>query len=206
MLKKLFKVNQFILGIALLCMISSILFSRSASKSVAKNDYYLKTVENRYQVYLVDNSYIFTSFEGSGGFLSGGIISKNKISDINLIAKNEIAQILETNPDYIFPCESFPDSVFSVGNFDFDKNIEVFAFDILGTNFLHPIEIDQNGVINEENFFTYILIRFLVSFWTLPTFILYLLFFTYYIIFCIIYLVISLKNKRKNHPTATSNM
>ena len=198
MLKKLFKINQVILGVVLLCMVSSILYSKSVSGSAAKNKYYLKTVENRYQVYLVDNSYIFTFFEGSGGFLSGGIVSKNKIADIDLITEKEITRLLENNPDYVFPGVSFPKGVFVVGNSDLDKNIEVFAFDILGASFLHPVEIGQNGEVKEEGFFTYVLTRLLVSFWTLPTFILYLLLFTYYIIVFIIYLSVSLKNKRKN--------
>lgn len=198
MLKKLFKINQVILGVVLLCMVSSILYSRSVSGSAAKNEYYLKTVENQYQVYLVENSYIFTSFEGSGGFLSGGIVSKNKMADIELITEKGITRLLENNPDYVFPGVSFPKGVFVVGNSDLDKNIEVFAFDILGASFLHPVEIGQNGEVKEEGFFTYVLSRLLVSFWTLPTFILYLLFFTYYIIVCIIYISVSLKNKRKN--------
>ena len=198
MLKKLFKINQVILGVVLLCMITSILFSRSVSRSAAKNKYYIKTIDNRYQVYLVDNSYIFTSFKGSGGFLSGGIVSKNKISDMDMITEKEITQVLENNPDYLFSDKSFPKSVFVVANIDLDKNIEVFAFDILGASFLHPVEIGQNGEVKEEGFFTYVLSRLLVSFWTLPTFILYLLFFTYYIIVCIIYISVSLKNKRKN--------
>ena len=178
--------------------LSSILYSRSVSGSAAKNKYYLKTVENRYQVCLVDNSYVFTSFEGSGGFLSGGIVSKNKIADIDLITEKEITRLLENNSDYVFPGVSFPKGDFVVGNSDLDKNIEVFAFDILGTSFLHPVEIGQNGEVKEEGFFTYVLTRLLVSFWTLPTFILYLLFFAYYIIVFIIYLSVSLKNKRKN--------
>lgn len=187
MLKKIFKINQFILAIVLLCMITSILFSRSVSGSAAKNKYYIKTIDNRYQVYLVDNSYVFISFEGSGGFLSGGIVSKNKISDVDMISEREITQVLENNPDYLFPGESFAKSVFAVANSDLDKNIEIFAFDILGTTFLHPLEIEQSGAVKEEGFFTYVLTRLLVSFWTLPTFILYLLFFTYYIVVCIIY-------------------
>lgn len=206
MLKKLLKVNHFILGVVLICMIASILYSRSVSGAASKNRYYLRTVQNRYDVYLVNNSYIFASFEGSGGFLSGGIIAKNKISDINLITETEITKLLEDNPDYAFPCESFPKGVFAVGNSDFDKKIEIFAFDVLGTSFLHPVEIDQDGKIKEEGFFTYVLTRLLVSFWTLPTFIIYLFFFTYYIIVCIIYFTVSLKNKRKNHLSDASNM
>lgn len=198
MLKKIFKINQFILAIILLCMVTSILFSRSVSRSAAKNKYYIKTIDNRYQVYLVDNSYIFTSFEGSGGFISGGIVSKNKISDVDMISEKEITQVLENNPDYLFPDKSFAKSVFVVANLDLDKNIEIFAFDILGISFLHPLEIEQSGAVKEEGFLTYVLTRLLVSFWTLPTFILYLLFFTYYIIVFIIYLSVSLKNKRKN--------
>ena len=198
MLKKLFKINQVILGVVLLCMVSSILYSRSVSGSAANKKYYLKTVENQYQVYLVDNSYVFASFEGSGGFLSGGIVSKNKIADIDLITEKEITRLMENNSDYLFPGASFPKGVFVVGNSDLDKNIEVFAFDIFGTSILHPVEIGQNGEVKEEGFFTYVLSRLLVSFWTLPTFILYLLFFTYYIIVCIIYISVSLKNKRKN--------
>lgn len=188
MLKKIFKINQFILAIVLICMITSILYSKSVSGSAAKNKYYIKTIDNRYQVYLVDNSYVFISFEGSGGFLSGGIVSKNKVSDVDMISEKEITQVLENNSDYLFPDESFAKSVFAVANSDFDKNIEIFAFDILGTSFLHPLEIEQSGAVKEEGFFTYVLTRLLVSFWTLPTFILYLLFFTYYIVVCIIYL------------------
>lgn len=187
MLKKIFKINQFILAIVLICMITSILYSKSVSGSAAKNKYYIKTIDNRYQVYLVDNSYVFISFEGSGGFLSGGIVSKNKVSDVDMISEKEITQVLENNSDYLFPDESFAKSVFAVANSDFDKNIEIFAFDILGTSFLHPLEIEQSGAAKEEGFFTYVLTRLLVSFWTLPTFILYLLFFTYYIVVCIIY-------------------
>lgn len=187
MLKKIFKINQFILAIVLLCMITSILFSRSVSGSAAKNKYYIKNIDNRYQVYLVDNSYIFISFEGSGGFISGGIVSKNKISDVDMISEKEITQVLENNPDYLFPDKSFAKSVFVVANLDLDKNIEIFAFDILGISFLHPLEIEQSGAVKEEGFLTYVLTRLLVSFWTLPTFILYLLFFTYYIVVCIIY-------------------
>ena len=168
-------------------MITSILFSRSVSGSAAKNKYYIKNIDNRYQVYLVDNSYIFISFEGSGGFISGGIVSKNKISDVDMISEKEITQVLENNPDYLFPDKSFAKSVFVVANLDLDKNIEIFAFDILGISFLHPLEIEQSGAVKEEGFLTYVLTRLLVSFWTLPTFILYLLFFTYYIVVCIIY-------------------
>ena len=187
MLKKIFKINQFILAIVLLCMITSILFSRSVSGSAAKNKYYIKNIDNRYQVYLVDNSYIFISFEGSGGFISGGIVSKNKISDVDMISEKEITQVLENNPDYLFPDKSFAKSVFVVANLDLDKNIEIFAFDILGISFLHPVQIEQSGAVEEEGLLTYVLTRLLVSFWTLPTFILYLLFFTYYIVVCIIY-------------------
>ena len=121
MLKKLFIYNQFILGILLLCTIISILYLVKIPGSEKQNPFYLKTVGYRYYVYSVNETYIFTSFEGSGGFLSGGIISKSKIPDVNLLTENDISQIIEKKSDYSFPCKSFPKSVFSIGNLDLIK-------------------------------------------------------------------------------------
>ena len=59
------------------------------------------------------------------------------------------------------------------------------------------IEIDQNGKIREENYLTYGLIRFLVSFWMLPNFIINFLFIIYYLLVCVIYLISIINNLRK---------
>jgi hypothetical protein len=194
MIKKLFKINHFILAILLFCLISSALYLKSKNN---EGDFYIKTVENRYNLYSVNDTYIISSFEGSGGYLYGGIVSKNKIDDINTITMDEISQLIQNNLDYTFPSYSFPDNGgLYIGNFDFDKNIELFAFEFLDTTFLHPIEISPDGKINEEKFSTRAFIFLPVLFFTLPAFILYILFFVYYFIVCIIYVIVHLKKKR----------
>ena len=69
MLKKIFIYNQFILGFLLLGTIISILYLKKIPGSEKQNPFYLRTVGYGYVVYSVNDSYIFTSFEGSGGFL-----------------------------------------------------------------------------------------------------------------------------------------
>ena len=99
-------------------------------------------------------------------------------------------QIIKNDLDYIFPSKSFPDNgTLYIQNFDFDKNIEICAFELLGTSFIHPIEINKNGKIREENILTYALIYFLASFWMLPNFIICIIFLFYYLIICIIYVM-----------------
>ena len=196
MLKKIFIFNQIIFAFLLLGIIGSALFVKYA-ETKTQNTFSVKHVQSRYDIYLVNNNYVISSFEGSGGFLDGGIISKSKVADITLLTDYEILELIENNSDYAFPCESFENSVFAIGNFDFDQNVEIFIFSLVGTNFLHPMEIAQNGEVRKENFFTYVLIRFLASFWMLPNFIFYFLFFAYYIVVCGIYLIVTLVNKRK---------
>jgi hypothetical protein len=194
-MKKVFIINQFILLFLLVCIISSVLYINSKNK---ESDFYIKTVKNQYDLYSVNDTYIISSFEGNGGHLYGGIVSKNKIADINTITKDEILQLIDNNLDYAFPSYSFPDNgVLYIGNFDFDKNIEIFAFEFLDTTFLHPVEISQNGTIKEEKFSTTAFIFLPVSLFMLPAFILYVVFFIYYFIVCIIYLIASLMKKKR---------
>ena len=186
MMKEIFIYNQFILGLIIIGMI----ISHVVFPIHPQNKYFLKTVENVYDIYFVNNTYIISTFRGSGGWLDGGIIAKNKIVDINTLTKNEIELMIENNLEYRFPSESFPDNgVLYIDDFDHDENIEIFAFELLGTSFIHPIEIRQDGEIREENIFTYAKLLFLVSFWMLPNFIFYILFVTYYFVFSIIFLI-----------------
>ena len=82
MIKRLFTINQFVLGFIIIGLITSGIYF-NANKH---NNYLLKTIENTYEISFVNNTYIVSSFSGSGGWLYGGLISNSKISDINKIA------------------------------------------------------------------------------------------------------------------------
>lgn len=185
-MKKIFIYNQFILCFIIIGMIiSNVIFPIHP-----QNKYFLKNVENVYDIYFVNDTYIVSTFRGSGGWLDGGVISKNKIFDINMISKEEIETLIENDLEYKFPTESFPDNaILYIDNFDHDENIEIFAFELLGTSFIHPIEICKDGKIKEENIFTYAKLLFLTSFWMLPNFIFYFLFVTYYFIFAVVFFI-----------------
>ncbi len=194
MIKKLFVLNQFILGFILIGLfISQFFFSYDKSSK-----YLVKQINYSYEIYFAKNTYIISDFTGSGGWLYGGIISANKIPNINRISEEDVDQIIKNDLDYIFPSKSFPDNgTLYIRNFDFDKNIEICAFELLGTSFIHPIEINKNGKIREENIFTYALIYFLASFWMLPNFIICIIFLFYYLIICIIYVIACLSKRKK---------
>ncbi|MBR4246241.1 MAG: hypothetical protein IKQ13_04495 [Treponema sp.] len=191
MIKKLFVYNQFILAFIL---IGLFIFPKFFSYKKS-NEYLVRQINSSYKIYFVNNTYIISDFTGSGGWLYGGIISANKIPDINKLSKKEIDQIIENDLDYIFSSKSFPDNgLLYIQNFDSDKNIEICAFELLGTSLLHPIEINKNGEIREENIFTCALIYFLASFWMLPNFIFCIIFFLYYFIICILFLKLQYNN------------
>lgn len=186
MMKKIFIYNQFILCVIIIGMI----ISNAVFPVHSQNKYFLKTVANVYDIYFVNNTYIVSMFRGSGGWLDGGIISKNKTVDINTLTENEMKMMIENDLEYKFPSKSFPDNgILYIDNFDHDENIEIFAFELLGTSFIHPIEICKDGKIKEENIFTYAKLLFLTSFWMLPNFIFYFLFVTYYFIFGVVFFI-----------------
>ncbi len=193
MIKKLFVLNQFILGFILIgLLIFPKIFSYEKS-----NKFLIRQVTNSYDIYLVNNTYIISDFQGSGGFILGGLIAADKIPDINKLNNEEIEKVIDNKLDYRFPSNGFPDNSLFIGNFDFDKNIEIFTFGFLDTSFMHPIEINKNGTIREENIFTYALIYFLASFWMLPNFIICIIFLFYYLIICIIYVIACLSKRKK---------
>ena len=200
MIKKLFVLNQFILGFILIgLLIFPKIFSYEKS-----NKFLIRQVTNSYDIYLVNNTYIISDFQGSGGFILGGLISADKIPNINRLNKEEIEKIIDNDLDYSFPCNSFPDNDIYIGNFDFDKNIEIFTFGLLDTSFMHPIEISKNGEIRKENIFTYALIYFLASFWMFPNFIICIIFLFYYLIVCIIYVIVFLSKRKKANKIITN--
>ena len=200
MIKKLFVLNQFILGFILIGLfISQFFFSYDKSSK-----YLVKQINYSYEIYFANNTYIISDFTGSGGWLYGGIISANKIPNINKISEEDVDQIIKNDLDYIFPSKSFPDNSLFIGNFDFDKNIEIFTFGLLDTSFMHPIEISKNGEIRKENIFTYALIYFLASFWMFPNFIICIIFLFYYLIVCIIYVIVFLSKRKKANKIITN--
>ena len=193
MIKKLFFYNQFILVIILIGLfIFPDFFSYKKS-----NKFRVRQVTYSYDIYLVNNTYIISDFQGSGGFIHGGLISADKITDINKLNNEEIKKVIDNKLDYRFPSNGFSDNSLFIGNFDFDKNIEIFTFGFLDTSFMHPIEISKNGEIRKENIFTYALIYFLASFWMFPNFIICIIFLFYYLIVCIIYVIIFLSKRKK---------
>ncbi len=192
MIKKLFIYNQFVLGFIL---IGLFIFPRFFGHKES-NKYLVRQIQNSYAIYLVNNTYVISDFQGSGGFIVGGLISADKIPDINNLNKEEIKQIIDNDLDYRFPSNSYPDNSLYIGNFDFDKNIEIFTFGFLDTSFMHPIEISKNGNIRKENIFTSALVYSLSSFWMLPNFIICLVFLFYYLIVCIIYGITCLAQRK----------
>ena len=192
MIKKLFIYNQFVLGFIL---IGLFIFPRFFGHE-ENNKYLVRQIQNSYEIYLVNNTYVISDFQGSGGFIVGGLISADKIPDINHLNKEEIKQIIDNDLDYCFPSIGFPDNSLYIGNFDFDKNIEIFTFGFLDTSFMHPIEISKNGNIRKENIFTSALVYSLSSFWMLPNFIICLVFLFYYLIVCIIYGITCLAQRK----------
>ena len=123
MIKKLFVLNQFILGFILIgLLIFPKIFSYEKS-----NKFLIRQVTNSYDIYLVNNTYIISDFQGSGGFILGGLMAADKIPDINKLNNEEIKKVIDNNLDYIFPSNGYPDNSLYIGNFDFDKNIEIFT-------------------------------------------------------------------------------
>ena len=146
MIKKLFFYNQFILVIILIGLfIFPDFFSYKKS-----NKFLVRQVTNSYDIYLANNTYIISDFQGSGGFIHGDLISADKITNINKLNNEEIKKVIDNKLDYRFPSNGFPDNSLFIGNFDFDKNIEIFTFGFLDTSFMHPIEISKNGEIRKE--------------------------------------------------------
>jgi len=193
MIKKLFIINQFVLVFIIIGLIvSCILFKYDIT-----NKYYIRTIDYTYDIHFVNNVFIISSFDGSGGWLRGGLLPKNEIIDVNTFNKQEIDFLIESNQYYTFPNTSFPDGGLYIGNFDFDKNIEIFAFEIAGMNYIRPIEIRENGSINVENLLTQAQLLLLASFWMLPNCISYFLFIIYYVTVSMIFVIRLLSNKKQ---------
>ena len=194
MIKKLFFYNQIIFLLIIIVIIISPIYL--GKKSKAEN--YIIPTQNSFEVYYVNNKYIVTTFDGSGGWLYGGIIPGTSITDIEKMTKKELYGLVENHSVYRFPTKSFPDNGgLYIGNYDFDKNIEIFAYEFLDTTFLSPIEITSTGDIKEENIFIKAKLLIIASFWMLPSFIFYCIFIIYYLIVCIIYVIVKIKNRKK---------
>ena len=191
MIKKLFVYNQLVFGFIL---IGLFIFPRIIFKYSDNNTELIEKPGNIYEIYFINPFYIICPLHGK----IGGIISANKIQDINTLSQNEIEDLIDNKLDFNFTTENVPNTDFlCIGDYDFDKNIEIIAFEPLGIGFMHPIEITKNGELKEENFFTCPLIYFLTSFWMLPNFIICIIFFLYYFIVCIIYVITCLSKRRK---------
>ena len=194
MIKKLFFYNQIIFLLIIIVIIISPIYLEKKSK--AKE--YLIPTQNSFEVYFVNNTYIVTTFDGCGGWLYGGIFPGNTITHIDKMSNQELEELVENHSVYRFPTKSFPDNAgLYIGNYDIDKNIEIFAYEFLDTTFLQPIEITLNGDIKEENIFVKTKLLIIASFLMLPNFIFYSLFIMYYFIVCIIYVIVKIKNRKK---------
>ena len=194
MIKKLFFYNQIILFLIIIVIIITPIYLEKKSK--AEN--YLIPTQNSFEVYFINNTYIVATFDGSGGWLYGGLIPGNSISDIEKMTKQELYELVDNHSVYRFPTKSFPDNGgLYIVNYDLDKNIEIFAYEFLDITFLSPIEITLNGDVREENIFVKAKLLIIASFWMLPNFIFYCLFIMYYFIVCIIYVIVKIKNRKK---------
>jgi len=204
MIKKLFIVNQFIfISIVLMLILSHLVFNYGDS-----NKYFLKCIDNAYDISYVNQVYIVSSFSGSGGFLYGGVVPQKELPDISSLKIQQVDEIVKNESIYHFPELSFPDGGLYIKNMDLDKGIEVFAFEVAGKNIMSPFEITLNGEVHEENIIVTSLVCILASFWMLPMVVLYVVFGFYYLLVFISYIGQVIKyriSKEKKYLTTASS-
>lgn len=161
MLKLQFKKLYFLLLILTLSLILIIIFTSIYLNNNNKAESYLRARIQDFEVYFVNNNYIFVNFSGNGSFLYGGIIHKDKFkNDEDLYFKN-IKNRLNSEDSYKFKLNNYPDNaVIYIGNYDSDKNIEVFFYEFMGISIELPIEITPLGKVQKQGVFNNVFLIF----------------------------------------------
>ncbi|WP_147624651.1 hypothetical protein [Treponema denticola] len=154
MLKLQFKQLYFLLLILTLSLILIIIFTSIYLNNNNKAESYFIDRIQDFEVYFVNNNYIFVSFAGNGSFLYGGIIHKDKFKNEEDLYFENIESRLNSEDGYKFKLNDYPDNaVIHIGNYDSDKNIEIFFYEFMGRSIELPIEITPLGKVQKQGAF-----------------------------------------------------
>lgn len=150
-----FKKRYTILPIIIFTLGLSILVSSEyLNRNNRAKEYRIGTIGG-YDIYLVNDNYIISGFSGSGGWLYGGIIGKEKFHYSETLQEAAIDRFLDDGSVYRFKGCSYPDNGrIYIGNYDSDKNIEIFFYEPAGSSFEYPVEITEDGSIKKDTFLT----------------------------------------------------
>ena len=103
------------------------------------------------------------SFSGNGSFLYGGIIHKDKFKNEEDLYFENIKNRLNSEDGYKFKLNDYPDNaVIHIGNYDSDKNIEIFFYEFMGISIELPIEITPLGKVQKQGAFNNAFLIFLI--------------------------------------------
>jgi len=161
MLKLQFKKLYFLLLILTLSLILIIIFTSIYLNNNNKAESYFIDRIQDFEVYFVNNNYIFVSFSGNGSFLYGGIIHKDKFKNEEDLYFENIKNRLNSEDSYKFKLNDYTDNaVIYIGNYDSDKNIEVFFYEFLGISIELPIEITPLGKVQKQGVFNNVFLIF----------------------------------------------
>ena len=125
-----------------------------------------------YDVYAVNGNYVVVTFSGSGNWLSGGIIHKDNFPYSENMQAVHITELLENKAVCLFSTRSYNEGDLCIGNYDFDDHIEIFCFEIGGTNLELPVEITETGLVRKQNMWENIITVPLIALNMFPIFIL----------------------------------
>ena len=161
MLKLQFKKLYFLLLMLTLSLILIIIFTSIYLNNNNKAETYLIDRIQDFEVYFVNNNYIFVSFLGNGSFLYGGIIHKDKFKNEEDLYFENIKNCLNSEDGYKFKLNDYPDNaVIYIGNYDSDKNIEIFFYEFMGISIEFPIEITPLGKVQKQGVFNNVFLIF----------------------------------------------
>ncbi|EMB35386.1 hypothetical protein KP612_06640 [Treponema denticola] len=161
MLKLQFKQLYFLLLILTLSLILIIIFTSIYLNNNNKAESYFIDRIQDFEVYFVNNNYIFVSFAGNGSFLYGGIIHKDKFKNEEDLYFENIESRLNSEDGYKFKLNDYPDNaVIHIGNYDSDKNIEIFFYEFMGRSIELPIEITPLGKVQKQSVFNNVFLIF----------------------------------------------
>lgn len=136
--------KNILISIILVIIISHYFISyytlNNPSFSLVKNHF-----NNGYEIVDVGNFYVVYTFNGSGAHISGGTF--NKTAELEEILAYDILDEDKLSSHIIseFPPGSFNDPLVYIGDYDNDREIEIFYFGIMGLRIGGPFEVEPDG-------------------------------------------------------------
>ena len=110
------------------------------SLSLVKNHF-----NNGYEIIDIGNFYVIYTFNGSGSHIFGGTFNKTaeleEILTYDILDQDKLASHIISE----FPPGSFDDPLVYIGDYDNDREIEIFYFGIAGLSIGGPFEVGPDG-------------------------------------------------------------